>query len=406
MNPLQQDPKWARFLVPNALFVGAFAGFAACCLAGLLASRQHPIRNVERFHFFLTPETLFCPTVNQMCGLAEDRLPPGKIAVIVGGTSRLHGTCQPLSQVWTRKLQDLLGDEYEVINFGFRCARTAEIGATAAEALSRKYSKVILVADCYPGFIDPHPDGLMFRYFFWDAYFKQLLYPDPERAQRLREETTEIRHEEQKQGGSTSPYDDLKLRMRLDSLCYFTDFWNTVAYQRFFTLWTPWTPGTPAWPRRKYADPDPGALPLEQRYPEDFDIALGRLRSCLPLRVRDGSVCQVEAMDHPVWRDFERALRTCFAAPLRPRTVMVALRFSSYYGNRLTPDEQDCLDQAMHITVDKCEAAGFTALEAGRGYDPEDYADWQHLSESGGAKLAGEVAPKVRELARRLGYTH
>jgi len=43
-------------------------------------------------------------------------------------------------------------------------------------------------------------------------------------------------------------------------------------------------------------------------------------------------------------------------------------------------------------------------LEAGETYTADDYADASHLAESGGAKLAAELAPKVRGLARRLGY--
>jgi hypothetical protein len=50
------------------------------------------------------------------------------------------------------------------------------------------------------------------------------------------------------------------------------------------------------------------------------------------------------------------------------------------------------------------ESLEFTALHVGTEYLPEDYADWSHLTASGGAKLAEQVAPKVREMARRLGY--
>ena len=51
------------------------------------------------------------------------------------------------------------------------------------------------------------------------------------------------------------------------------------------------------------------------------------------------------------------------------------------------------------------EAAGFGALDVGRGFSLKDYVDFFHLSETGGDKLADRVAPKVRAMAHRLGYT-
>lgn len=408
MSPPLQDPGWVRYLVPNALFAGVAAGFVTCCIAGLVVSHHCQLRHVQRFHRYLSPETLYYPTVSQLRELAKGHLGSSKIAVIVGGTSRLHGTGQTASQVWTRKLQSLLGEEYQVINFGFRASRTAEIGAIAAEVLAREYPRVILITDCYPGGFDPHPDGLLYRYFFWDAYFKRLLYADPEREQRLREQAVEeIQLEQRKQGGKGSfedPYKDLKLRMHLDSICYFTDLWNTIGYTTFFTAWTQLAPRTPTWPRRKYDDPDPGALPLPSRYPAEYrQRETDGLRGCLVQCVKDGRGRWVEAAG--TWEQCEQALHTCFAAPLRPRTVMVVLRFSSYYNDALTAEQQQCLSAVCQLTVRKCEAAGMTGLEAGCFYQPEDYADFQHLAESGGAKLAADVAPKVRALARKLGYT-
>lgn len=404
MGPVPSNRKWARWLVPNALFVGVAAGFATCCIAGVVASHQNPLRKVERFHLFICPETLYYPTVNQLCELAQGRLTTGKIAVIIGGNSRMHGTCQPLARVWTRQLQALLGDQFEVLNFGFRGAYSAEIGAIAAETLSRRYPKVIFVTDCAPGDVESHPDGVRFRYFFWDAYFKHLLYPDAERELRLREESREVPVEEQRQGRSSlfeGYYEDVKQRMRLDSVCYFTDLWNTIGYRRFFTVWTGTTADRPVWPRRKYHDPDSGPRPLSMRYPEDREELLARVRPPR-LCLKDERGCWVK--NPPVSQTYERALRTCFAASMRPRTVMVVLRQSSYLSQQLSREDQEFLGEVCRLTVRMCEEAGMTALEAGADYAFDDYADILHLTGSGGAKLAADVAPKVKELARRLGY--
>ena len=94
----------ARHLAPHALFAGMAISFLGCCLAGYVASHHNPFAHVERFHLYLTPESLFYPTASQVRELARSELQREKIAVIIGGSSRLHGTGQPLHSVWTRRL--------------------------------------------------------------------------------------------------------------------------------------------------------------------------------------------------------------------------------------------------------------------------------------------------------------
>jgi hypothetical protein len=43
-------------------------------------------------------------------------------------------------------------------------------------------------------------------------------------------------------------------------------------------------------------------------------------------------------------------------------------------------------------------------VEVGADFAKEDYADLLHLTPSGGAKLAVQVAASIRERARALGY--
>jgi hypothetical protein len=56
------------------------------------------------------------------------------------------------------------------------------------------------------------------------------------------------------------------------------------------------------------------------------------------------------------------------------------------------------------VLVRELERIGLAALEVEASYGEEDFVDRVHLSEAGGRKLAAEVAPAVRRLARRLGY--
>src|SRR5438045_8141064 len=99
-----------RLVAPWALLLGVAAAFLGCCAAGRLAGSRNHIHHLERFHALVGPDTLYYPTVCEMCQLARSRLDPGKVVVIIGGSSVLHGTCQTADEVWTRRLQDDLGD--------------------------------------------------------------------------------------------------------------------------------------------------------------------------------------------------------------------------------------------------------------------------------------------------------
>jgi hypothetical protein len=93
-----------------------------------------------------------------------------------------------------------------------------------------------------------------------------------------------------------------------------------------------------------------------------------------------------------------------FPGPYRARTLVLIPHESPHYVRQLTPAEQDVYRDLAVRQVRILEAAGFASLEVGRGYTEEDFLDRCHLSETGGLRLAAEVAPKVRELAGRLGY--
>ncbi len=75
------------------------------------------------------------------------------------------------------------------------------------------------------------------------------------------------------------------------------------------------------------------------------------------------------------------------------------------YRALLSPADQALHDAVSTETVRRLERLGFSAQEIGRDYTTADYADLCHLVASGGAKMAAEVAPQVRALAQRLGYT-
>ncbi len=403
MHPFSQRPGFDKLIAPWVLFLGAVAGFGVCCALGFLASRQNQIQHFERFHHFLTPLTQFYPTACQVRELARASLDPNKIVVIVGGDSVLQGYGQSRPHVWTRKLQALLGGRYQVINFGLLCGRTGEFGATAAEFLCRDFPKLILVTNQSVGTINQDPDGLLFKYFFWDAYSKGLLLANPDRDARLREMEAEPDPEAAcpGPGPKAAPTTrlkgerlaELRAEMALDSALHFTDLWNTIGYRHFFTVWTALTRDSFTRPRRRYADDGVDLPPAPAAFVADRVAYMHDVFKA------------VSSSGNAWWDLLERSTRATFPKALRPRTLILVTWFHPACYAGMTP-----LDRAHYVRIsrgmaDHIRKVGCSAVEAGKDFAATDYADNCHLVESGAAKLAGRVAPQVRDIARRLGYT-
>jgi hypothetical protein len=401
-------PAWARYISPNSLFLGAVLGFAGCCLAGYLASRHNPFDEFERFHFLMSAETHYYPTANQVRELARSKLDPGKIAVIVGGSSRLHGTCQSIPFVWTRRLQDELGDEFQVLNLALRSGTTAEFAEPVAEMLYREYPRLIVVSDINPGGMSCHrPDGNLHRYFYWDAFYKGLLLPAPQRNTYLREVGGREDEVGRKAGKLLAADAELRRRMKLDAALYFTDLWNWVAYRHVFTLWDPNSQRPFTKPRWSMHDSDPGPLPVYTRFIGSDplgQVALLR-KSISGLALAEAGAGEGADDSAAPWTTFHHInLRASFPDPIRSRLVLLLPWHSRFHLNLLTPDEQVKYGRICRATVRITESEGIAALEIGAGFTIEDYADMLHFSPRGGDKMAVLVAAKVRERARALGF--
>jgi hypothetical protein len=389
----------ARLVRPRALFAGAACAFIACCLAGRLGSRHNPFDRFERFHANTNGYTHFYPTASQVRALALERLDPGKIAVVVGGNSILNGIGQAESELWTRELQARLGGGYSVLNLGSWGVAAHEFGAVAAEMVAPDRPRLILVGLVTPVAYPCVPDGLVYPGFFWDAYQKGLIHPDPGRM-------AAIARVPEGRPGST-PLGETPTRALLNSACYFDDLWTAFTYRHACTVWTPHL--SAEWYRPRRALPDPGwsAPPFELRYPpEALDRRMAVVRQwflCGGGR-KDGSGRWVADPSAPAWAALQDGARCCFPEPDRKRTLLVVQTQSPYYVGRLSPDERDHYYALSRLTAEKLEGAGFASLDMADRFTAEEFADDIHLSAPGGAKLAALVAGRVRRLAADLGY--
>src|SRR5262249_9221945 len=115
-----------------------------------------------------------------------DAGPKDKVFIIVGGTSVFFGVGQPVSVMWTRKLQSLLGDRFHVLNLAQRAGRSNEFGNIAAEILLQRHARVIYVADGMPNeFAIPYEQAI-FLPEIAEAWMRGYLIPWQPRDDQLR----------------------------------------------------------------------------------------------------------------------------------------------------------------------------------------------------------------------------
>jgi hypothetical protein len=379
-----------RYLVPFPFLAGIAVAFAGCCLAGWVAGQFNIYRHFARFHTHISPFSHYYPTACQVRALGRSRLDPERIAVVVGGNSILFG--HNVSDLWTRHLQAELGNRFVVLNFAMPSALPAEFGEVAAEMLQREHPKLLFVTLCGSSTFPDNPDGHFHRYFFWDAYYKGLIPHDALRDAWL----ANAAKQRATQGEA---FAEMKRGARLDAALRFQDLWTTITYKRLSTVWTPATARQFTRARRKYVEQHEPEPPVEQRYrPAAHEHAMWVLRYL----IKHGAAVVREQT--PEGCALAYLIHRSFPEECRRRTLMLVARDSPYYIAQLSPTEQLAYDSVFPGLVGALESDGMPALEVGKGYSAADYWDRCHFSDQGGRRLAADVAPKLRDMARNLGY--
>jgi lysophospholipase L1-like esterase len=372
---------------PRALLLGVTFSFLACCAAGEIVSRRNVFHDFQRFHTHIDPDSHYYPTVRQVRALARER-GAGKTLVIVGGNSVLHGCGQPENELWTRRLQEHLGDDYRVLNLGMKGASPAEFGGVAAEILSREHQRVVFVTSLSSnGVALGEAEGRTYRYFFWEAYHRGLLRDQPDREKRLvalreKYKTDEAFAESQRQ-------------MRVDRLTSSRDLWSVVAYEGLSTVWSHHVRWSVLKPRKRYPDVDGFSLPANAPY-----VRIERETGIAYVRALAARHAEVPG-DPPPWA---ADLLAAFPEPDRKRTLVLGIGDNPYCVSHLNSAELARYRAIIPSYVPQIERLGFSALDLSDGWAVDDFVDHVHLTAQGGHRLADLVAPKIRQMARELGY--
>lgn len=389
-----------RFFQPLSLLLGVLVGLLLLTWAGRTVSRENWHRNFVRFHPLIAGESHYQPTVAEMAAIVRSRCHPDQILVIVGGNSIFQGVGQPVEKLWTRRLQDLLGERYAVVNLAFRGSSPSDGGALAAEALRREFPRQIYLANVAP-FTAASPAGnLDYRYMVLDATHKNLLLDHRARADTIKDY---LAHPDR----YPSARED-NLGARLDAWLYFREFWNWVTVTRFSTFPTPLTSDLARafLPRNAFADAEPDfeMMPFQARFPASVlatEMEIIRNNSAQFYREAPGGNWMLNESAYAVFRNYAIA---SFPEKLRARTFIVLSRNSPYYTRQLSPTERVRDNLAYLDSVRTWRELGFASIDYGSDFTSADYGDRTHLSAAGGRRLAEVLAPEIRSLASKLGY--
>jgi hypothetical protein len=372
-------------LAPRVFFLGIVLGLALCCLAGRKAPGVCGFHEFHRFHDAINPRRLYYPTALQVRALARRELPRDKIAVIVGGSSVMEGIGQGVEDLWTRVLQERLGDDYRVLNLAMPGGAPNELGQLAAEMLCRDHARLIYVCDCWLHNFADFPDGTRpaYRYFFQDARARDLLLPFPERDAALAALAPERKAKDH--------FDELLLQTGANRWLSFNDLWHVVGYEQCFTVWHSLYASHP-WQARKYKRDRPANVIAYQKDVEDYKAYLRE--ASLPIPAEG-------------WNAFTLGVRQSIPEPLRPKTLAVVNRVSPEILRQLAEENPAFAanyDKKIQDVVARLRSCGLKAVPGCTTLASRDFMDVHHLSGSGGAKLADELAPVIRAMARQLGY--
>jgi hypothetical protein len=380
-----------RFM-PRLFFIGIAIGLFICVVAGRFCASRNIYSNFHRFHKYISPASLFYPTVSQMRAIVNRAATPTQIVVIAGGNSIFNGIGQTEQKLWTENLQNRLGDRYKVFNFALPSADPFELGYWAAESLLKENRKVIYITTCFPGQPSSPVGSPTYSYSYWDAKEKSLLLRNTDREQAAEGCAKGFLEKEKVK------WDELKIRAKLDSLLYFEDLWTTVAYKSFFSVWTGLTAQSPWVSRKSYHDINTEPILAPDRF---------HTKEQLKGVLEYNQTLFVEKSIKPApdfWRSFGHQVRCTVPSGLRKNCLVTLSAHAPAILAQMSEIRKKQEHEGFVLSETAWRAAGFNCTDFEGKLNSADYLDGRHLLAGGGNKLAELVAPQVKQIARSLNY--
>lgn len=373
------------------LLGGIVLGFLGATWQGHRAAVYSKPDGFRRFHQRISPDTLYYPPYAMLEHLALARWSPGKTLVIIGGNSVLNGVGQPADEVWSLRLQELLGDSYVVVNLAFRGSYPTQAAALVAESLLERGLSVLYVANTNPPAGTGRAPGGASGYTYWQALHRGRLATYAPRDESIRRWLAGLPPGERRQ------QDEESLGARLEAWFRPQSLWHHVGYRHCFTVWNSVLASDFWVPRDKLPDNEPDAVPLADRFRLNLTEEMAIIRSyseSLAVAGTDGG-WQLEAGNRQRLVD---DIAATMVPRLRPRTLMLLSQNAPYYRDRLGTTERARDAFVYSACAQIWRDHGIACEIAGEGFEPIDFSDRTHLSKDGGRKLARLVARRITEM--------
>ena len=101
---------------------------------------------------------------------------------------------------------------------------------------------------------------------------------------------------------------------------------------------------------------------------------------------------------------FVRDAKVAFPDWFESKTMILLAYDAPYFANQLSKDEHAAYEFAFSEGKSWLQKCGYHSVVIGPDLTDEDFADRDHLTASGGQKMARDVAPEIRAMAVQLGY--
>jgi lysophospholipase L1-like esterase len=373
------------------LLAGIAAGFALAVLLGYQASRYSKPSNFVRFQQWTNPQSNFFPPFRMLEHLALSRWQAGQTVVIVAGNSIFNGLSQPRAEIWSQRLQEMLGaDKYVVVNLSFNGANPTDAGALVAESLLRRGIPVVLLVNDATTPPMRATAGVYGRY-YWEAQAQSALLPYAPREADLRQWEAALPPAERQKVA------ELRRAAGLNARLYFQELWHQVGLRLLFTVWHPLMREDFWRPRGEWPDPEREPAPVADRFRGNLEIEMEIVRSqgrAYGRRDNEGRwVYSAVAAT-----DLRQQIESRYPPRLRPHMLMVLCQNAAFYRRQFTPDEQ-ARDLAVWAgCAEVWRQSGIACIINGLDFEDADYNDRTHLTASGGRKLAAQVAKEIESM--------
>jgi|CryBogDrversion2_11_1035321.scaffolds.fasta_scaffold02801_4 hypothetical protein len=377
--------------------IGVILGFALCSILGRVTASAFNFSRFERFFRAIQPQGSFYPTASELVSHVRRKIPKNKILVLVGGASYFRGTGQNPDELWTLELQNLLGDEYRVVNFAIDQAGITDFAGAAFQVLAREYPRMIYLSNMGASLNggDGVDGGETYRYVFWDAYYKDMLKGD-----KVWQEDVKLRRSAELK---TLPGLELHLGKYIDSYTYACDLWNYIGYRYLMTIWSDSTVGSTFLNRRSYTDAiDPNfaqqqiATRSDKEYTKTMEERNKDYFQHGTYIDKDGQV----KLWIDSWNNASDQINHLFPADLHKKCLMIILHGNHYFMKSLTASDWKRYDLMYKTSLEICQKVGYPAIEVGADFSADDYIDAGHFMASGGRKIAHHVADKIKEIVK------